>query len=306
MLIRCLVVLLLLTGVAVAQSQQPSSQTGQQNATQQERGSDKSPVVVKILPTEKSKDDLAREDAKDKEKFAIEERLVSLTGDLALYTKLLFIATAILALITSGLVAVGFFQINDMKESIRSAGKSAAAAEKSADVAEKSIRPWVGIDGPIEVTSPLVFDKEGAKIFVRFHLKNGGNSAARGAVTIGILVVGPPPLPHIAQGMQAKIPHADLENMTKTFGNLILPGAEFASDRPALHFNEIQNFNLPAKKEDTHVWLTGWVAYRDAANVLHKTGFVQVYIAKDGRQTFAPEGTIKGHFSITGVGGYAD
>jgi hypothetical protein len=140
MRLRCLAVALTLLAAFASdswgQSNQPPTKTGQQKATQQERGTENSPVVVKIIPAEKSKDDLAREDAKDKEKIAIDRQVASLTGDLAFYTKLLFGATAVLALITLGLVVASFRQVADATISIAAAVKSASAAEKSADAAK--------------------------------------------------------------------------------------------------------------------------------------------------------------------------
>lgn len=128
------------------ESKKPSPKTGQQNSAQQERGTDNSPVVVKVIPTEKSKDDLAREDAKDKEKLAVDNRVASLTGDLAFYTKLLFVATGVLALITAGLVVASFRQVSDAREVIAAAVKSANAAVVSADAAKLNATAVINAD----------------------------------------------------------------------------------------------------------------------------------------------------------------
>src|SRR5450631_1992348 len=111
MRLRCLVIALTLLLAAIAsdswgQSKQPSPKASQQKATQQERGTEDSPVVVKVLPAEKPKDELDREI----EKQGADRQLVKLTGDLARYTQLLFIATVVLAIATAGLVGVGYFQ----------------------------------------------------------------------------------------------------------------------------------------------------------------------------------------------------
>src|SRR5665647_561304 len=78
MRLRCLAGALILVAAFASdswgQSKQPSAKAGQQSAGQQERGTNNSPVVVKVIPTEKSKDELAREDAKDKEKLAVDYR----------------------------------------------------------------------------------------------------------------------------------------------------------------------------------------------------------------------------------------
>src|ERR1700722_15688415 len=77
-----------------AQSRQPPVKTRPQKAAPQRRGDEDSPIVVKVIPAEKSTDDLGRENARDQEKLAIDQGLVGLTRDLALYTKLLFLAAA--------------------------------------------------------------------------------------------------------------------------------------------------------------------------------------------------------------------
>jgi hypothetical protein len=133
MRLRCLVIVLTFLAAMASdsrgQSKQPSSKASQQNAAQQERGTENSPVVVKVLPTEKSKEEFARE----VEKQESDRQLVKLTGDLANYTKLLFAATAALFLATIGLVVVGFHQVRDAKHAIAAAVNSAAAAKISAE-----------------------------------------------------------------------------------------------------------------------------------------------------------------------------
>lgn len=140
MKLRYLAILMfLVTGFAsslTAQSNQPSSKTSQQTSTQKERGSENLPVIVKVHPTEKSQAELDAE----KEKQESDRQLVSLTGDLAKYTKLLFVATALLVFVTAGLVVLGFIQSGDSKRSI-------AAAEMSAKTAERALteleRPYL-------------------------------------------------------------------------------------------------------------------------------------------------------------------
>jgi hypothetical protein len=111
------------------QSKEPSSKASEQNTAHQERGTENSPIVVKILPSEKTETELKAE----KEKQESDKQLVELTGDLAKYTKLLFAATAVLAVITAGLVAAGFFQVRDAKRSITAAEIAAKAAQAAAE-----------------------------------------------------------------------------------------------------------------------------------------------------------------------------
>jgi hypothetical protein len=152
--------------VSWGQSRQPSAKASQQNAAQQERGTESSPVVVKVLPAEKSADDLARENAGYKDRLAIDQRLVGLTGDLALHTKLLFLATAILALIAVGLVIAGFRQVGDARKSISAAVDSAAAARISAETfmnAEGAqLYPVVKVSNLEQIFAPISGEHEPA------------------------------------------------------------------------------------------------------------------------------------------------
>jgi hypothetical protein len=106
----------------------PPPKADQQPATQQERGTENSPVVVRVLPAEKSKDDVESEQARQE----ADRQLVKLTGDLASYTRLLFLATGLLALVTVGLVYFSFRQARDNKRSI-------AVAETSTRIAERAL-----------------------------------------------------------------------------------------------------------------------------------------------------------------------
>jgi hypothetical protein len=103
------------------QSRQPPGKTSPQNAAQQERGTENSAVVVKLVPTEQTADELAREDARVQERLAIDQRFISLTGDLALSIKLLFLAAGVLTLITLGLVVASFRRVGDARKSIAAA-----------------------------------------------------------------------------------------------------------------------------------------------------------------------------------------
>src|SRR5260370_36148640 len=80
-----------------AQSQQPAPQTSQTQPAQKERGTEEAPFIIKVIPAEKSEDDLAREDEKAHDRISA-DRLVKITSDLALYTQKLFYATVALAL----------------------------------------------------------------------------------------------------------------------------------------------------------------------------------------------------------------
>jgi hypothetical protein len=174
MRLRCLVIALTFVAAIASdswgQSKQPSPKGSPQNTTQQDRGTENSPVVVKVLPTEKSQTELRN----DVEKQESDRHLVKLTGDLAKYTERLFWATLILAAVTAGLVGVGYFQSRDAKRSI-------AAAEASARIAERALteleRPYLFIlDYNWLLTEKAKAD--GLKCGFVFSVANGGKLPA--------------------------------------------------------------------------------------------------------------------------------
>ena len=279
---RCLVALVLLTGVAFAQSQQPPAQTGQQNTAQQERGTDKSPVIVKVLPTEKSKDDLAREDAKDEEKLAVEGRLVSLTGDLALYTKLLFVSTAILALITLGLVVVGFLQVRDAKKSIDAAVKSAAAAEKSVTYVRNAERPYLTPFNPeLRNWSKALMEALEFEVF-EFHMDITNIGKGVGFIeSYGIA--------HEInlRGSQGKQPFS----IRNEFGRVqVRRDAKFVSEAPFDAFQIVPADRRAMIEFRKTLYVYGYVRYFDFFNVYRRTGFIFEFIpvsTEPEKSTFA-------------------
>lgn len=108
----------------------PAKPASRKVVTQELRGTEQSPIYVKVQTPEKSKSERAKEESVSKESIATETRLADLTGDLAKYTLGLFIATALLAFLTVGLLVLGFFQISDAKKSIGAAVAAAEAAKE--------------------------------------------------------------------------------------------------------------------------------------------------------------------------------
>jgi hypothetical protein len=128
----------------VRRLQQPQKTSGdQQQFSPDNRGTEQTPLVVKTIPPEKSKDDIQRE----KEKTELDRKTVQLTGNLVSYTWLLFIATAILSSATGGLALVAFLQMRDARKAIAAAEASAKASEQHATTAERALteveRPYI-------------------------------------------------------------------------------------------------------------------------------------------------------------------
>jgi hypothetical protein len=165
-----------LSSSSLSQTKQPPSKA-EPSSPQQQLGSEKSPAFVKVLGPEKTEQEL---DA-DKEKQQSDRQLVKLTGDLAFYTELLFLATAVLALVTAGLLVFGFIQRGDTKRSIEAAEKSAGIAEKSAGIAERALTELEAPFLAIRIVEPGIRWGEARRItfdHLKFVIANYGRTPA--------------------------------------------------------------------------------------------------------------------------------
>jgi len=238
------------------QSKQPSPKASEQNSTQQERGTDNSPIVVKVLPSEKTKDDLAREYTKDKKKLEIDERLASLTGDLALYTKLLFIATAVLALITLGLVRASFLQVRDAKRSVAAAETAAKAAQAAAEHIPRVERAYIFIDPRMDAGD------YGSR--VRYSVFNHGKTPA---VILGVGV-----------WLQFKATPPDNSQhfpIKPLLDQYVFPPSPLDpwNDDEHIDYSEDRSLQAAFIKGETFLWFWGSIRYGDVFGNEHFTHF---------------------------------
>ena len=118
--------------------QQPAPESDQQNRQKDERGTETFPLVVKTITLPKSQGELDRDDKKENSKLALDTKLTDFTGNLAIYTFYLVVATSglfaatfLLSIATGWMVRVGFLQLRDTKSIIDSAKRSADAAERA-------------------------------------------------------------------------------------------------------------------------------------------------------------------------------
>ena len=169
------------SGREAAQPQQSQPGASDQPARTNQQTTPQPPIVVNVVPAQKTEAEAAEDRRERHEKAEFDRRLVELTGELAWFTAGLFVATVALVIATIGLGYFGFRQVRDMKASIAVAQTAATAAQKSATVAKKTLiltqRPWVAIIDVIPA-SPLRFGPAGAIISLTFQLKNVGPSPA--------------------------------------------------------------------------------------------------------------------------------
>lgn len=126
-------------------SQHPAPAENQMLGPAEARGTEQFPVVVKVMPAERTQAEVAEEKAKEREGLKTETRLADLTGDLAAYTWKLFIATAFLAALTAGLLVIGLSQAREAKRMITATEIAAYAARDSARVAVTQMKPHVSV-----------------------------------------------------------------------------------------------------------------------------------------------------------------
>jgi hypothetical protein len=185
MLIRIAIAVLILCGVAFAQSpqnqtriEQPATQDSNNKGAEQQPKSALPPIVVNVNPTPKT-DAERNEEADDRRKKAeTDTKLAEYTGELAFFTKGLFVATVILAIATFGLLIAAFRQSRDMKASVAVAQATAEAAKQSAETAEKDL--FAAHRHLITITDLQLVEAGGfeAGPHIVFGLRNSGKGIA--------------------------------------------------------------------------------------------------------------------------------
>jgi hypothetical protein len=207
----CLV-MLVIAGGALAQSEGPPPSIGEQGqaqphpaqqspAAEQQRPA-QPPITVNVIAPQKTEAERADEQRERQEKADLDRRLVDFTAELAAYTGRLYyatvavaIATIFLVIATAILAIFGRVQSRDMKASVAVAEKAATAAmigaraaQKSADTAEKAFsyveRPYVFAFGVerLEVEPDRVGAVDtyrvGYQPFVTYSVANYGKTPA--------------------------------------------------------------------------------------------------------------------------------
>jgi hypothetical protein len=248
-----------------AQSQQPAtSQPSQQGTKQQERGSDSAdqgPIGQKTTESQEPENKVQHENAAEHRAAVREQQLVDLTSDLADYTLYLFIATAILALATAGLVIVGFCQLRDSKHIIRAANQSASVAERALTDLE---RPHVFFKRVYD--SGLVIQANGAgrqKGHLRLAFVNRGRSVA-------VLLA-------IRHNLRA-FPNGQMPppaNPAADAGDTLPTGVVIAADNAYVFpIDPLTSVSVEDLKLGTSVlWLWGFLRYASIMNRRYVVGF---------------------------------
>jgi hypothetical protein len=156
-------------------------------------------------------------------------------------------------------------------------------------------RPWVASVGAPNIIKPLVFSSARASIKVMFNLKNGGTSPAIAATASPILMIRPFKSHDINSNRELILSKCTTYRNDPARegieGVLILPGdtAPFPISGDALPADYI-----PEGDGTVRAWIVACVDYRDQFGELHGIGSINTFVARDGRRSFKPEGTVDG------------
>jgi hypothetical protein len=165
----------------------PNSQSTQPPAVDQ-RGTDQLPLTVKILPSQKTKEEAEKEERERGEKAAIDRSVADDTQRLAEYTKWLAVFTLALFLGAIGQAALFFVQLRYMRKGMDDAKVAAEAAKAASEAAKTQALATIQAERPyivFKISQPgLAFEK--ALIIpdtstngrLRFEIINAGKTPA--------------------------------------------------------------------------------------------------------------------------------
>jgi hypothetical protein len=119
-------------------SNPPPTQSAQQPAADQ-RGTDQSPLSIKILPGSNSEERAEKEEHERQEKVQIDEKVAFETQRVADYTRWLAAFTLALFCAALGQIVLFWVQLRYMRVGTNDTGVAALAAQSSADIAKQSM-----------------------------------------------------------------------------------------------------------------------------------------------------------------------
>lgn len=172
-----------------------NTNTGNQTTKYEQRGTENSPIFVHGEVTTKKNEEEAREDAEERKiKAKTDTALVKYTGELALFTFLLFVFTAALWFVTFQLSRdarkTSDRQSIEMQKSLDLAEKQMVLSERQADLAEKQheLQRWHDFTThrPKLIIRKVLLDEESGDYFtqasrspsIQFNVANIGGSRA--------------------------------------------------------------------------------------------------------------------------------
>ena len=264
------------------------------NLTTDQRGTETSPVFIKVIPPSSVQPQPVTETKSQNDYASPEWALVYVTIVLVVFTAGLMIYTARLWHSTRALAEeakqTADKQATDMQASLNIAKESADAAKKSAEASLVALRPWLSCK--VEIAEPVTYTTEGDASFgFRFIVKNVGHSPAMGVRFDPHLTLLSPKHESSIVFLQRMAEHN--RSMPPGVAAMIIPGgvSMVGSEIGLLMFPEETytfNYRIPLKRSEieksfedikphTHFFpeLSGLITYTySLAKVRADTGFV--------------------------------
>jgi hypothetical protein len=237
----------------------PSSQSAQP-AVSDQRGTDKMPLSVKIVPREPSKEEAAKEEAERQAKATIDKEVAFETQRVADYTEYLSVFTLLVVLVAVAQAGLFLWQLGYMKQGMADATKAANSAARSADalVASERARFFIVLERhSLSLQIRAVRDNGrlplGENVNFTFFFKNYGK-------TPGILkeqVIGSVIADELPETLLLPL---SVKNFPETMigGGALTPPGNFGPD-PAPTSNEIGAIG----RNNTRFWFYGRLYYDD-------------------------------------------
>jgi hypothetical protein len=247
--------LFLLFAATVAFSQQPSPAKGKSGQPQQpsmtdQRGTQQTPFVVKVLPIPKTNEEEAQEAKERNEKEALDRRITDATDNIAYFNKIL-VAVAVLQFLAL------IFQAWMLRRTVNT-----SRASERAYVTMSHEAPGV------------VFETEGL-FYLTIKVKNYGRTPAKVTDTLLKPVILPPgeklpPKPNYIR---------DRKNLESSKAFLVCNDYFIVTE----YFDtKEQILAILAIQEGTAIlYLIGYVDYLDAFNKRHRGGYARKYVLSD-------------------------
>jgi hypothetical protein len=251
-------------------SSPPSVQPAPPPASEQ-RGTDQSPLSVKVVPTPISKEDAEKAERERQEKSEIDQKVADQTQKIAFNTFWLAIFT--FALFCAAMAQIGLFwiQLRAMRKGVNDAAVVANAAQASADAARRAIvladdsaqrqsRAYVMIHNAVieRLTS-------GSKPIAKLTIKNTGQTPAHGVTQWCSSGIAPYPiLDHVVRALKGR----EVEKPARA----LPPTGETEISSEGEILTEAQ---YEALSDGTHaLYVMGEIRYLDAFNKPQETDFL--------------------------------
>ena len=122
--------------LALAQSEKPQGNVRKQ-ATQDDRGTEKQPLVIKGIPTTKTKEEVDRREKQYAEQSSVSRGVAHSLGEMSFDSRVNLGLTIILILVAGGQLVLFWRQLRLIDKSLKPAQVAAEAAKKSADLARE-------------------------------------------------------------------------------------------------------------------------------------------------------------------------